>query len=116
MAKLTTLWQSIKIEYISVNDIDDGVLRIGGTVMESNFLAKGRRSLMPVNSKNTENILAIGDVIKVTLFTPKGESKEDSDGESKTITFKDCGSKYEIWNKEEGGWDKIYEFFRDVDS
>ncbi len=113
MARLTTLWQSIRIEYISLAEIDKGLLKVGGKVEASNFMDTGRRSLMPVFAEKTAGILSIGDLIKVTLFTPKGEKQINDDGETKTLIFRDCGSKYEIWNDKAGGWDKIFEIFRD---
>ena len=113
MGRLTTLWQSIRIEYISLAEMDKGLLKIGGKVEESNFLDTGRRSLMPVFAEKTADILSVGDLIKVTLFTPKGEKQISEDGETKTLTFRDCGTKYELWNEKLGGWDKIYEIFRD---
>lgn len=115
MGRLTTLWQSIKIEYISVAGIEEtGLMKVGGTVVNSNFLPEGRRSLMPVFAEKTSEVLSIGDLIKVTLFTPKGENQvtEDEDGTKRSLVFKDCGTKYELWNEEAGGWDKIYEIFR----
>lgn len=112
MARLTTLWQSIRIEYISLTLIDKGLLKIGGKVVKSNFLDEGRRSLMPVFAEKTANVLSIGDLIKITLYTPKGEKQINDDGETRTLVFKDCGAKYELWNEKAGGWDKIFEIFR----
>ena len=113
MARLTTLWQSIRVEYISFTELDKGLLKIGGKVVESNFLETGRRSLMPIFAEKTKAILSVGDLVKITLFTPKGEKQVDHDGEVRTLTFRDCGTKYELWNEEMQGWDKIFEVFRD---
>lgn len=111
MARLTTLWQSIKIEYICLALLEDDLLKIGGKVLDSNFLDKGNRSLIPVHAEETKDVLSIGDVIKVTLYTPKKEKQLIDNGEIKTLIFKNCGSKYEIWNDKVGGWDKIFEIF-----
>ena len=113
MAKLTTLWQSIRVEYISLSELEYGLLKIGGTVIDSNFLDQGRRSLMPIFAEKTANILSVGDLMKITLYTPKGHKEFSEDDGTKTLTFRDCGTRYEIWNKKAQGWDKIFEIFSD---
>jgi len=113
MAKLTCLWQEMQIEFIGLTEVKEGILRVGGKVNRSNFLDAGKKSLMPLFATKKLEGLTIGDVIKITLYTPKGETdyRDTEDGRT-TVSFKDCGTRYELWNREAQGWDKIFEILK----
>ena len=115
LPRLTTMWQSIFVEYIDVSDIASNQMKVGGIVDKSNFIAEGVRSLVPVSASEIINLISIGDKFKITLFTPKdsGEEIESDDDNYRTLSFKNSGFKYEIWNNEAEAWDKIYEIFKD---
>jgi len=113
MAKLACLWQEMKIEFINLAEVSGGILKVGGEVSKSNFLEVGKKSLMPLFATKNLERLSIGDVLKITLYTPKGETEySDTDDGRSTVSFKDCGTRYELWNEEAGGWDKLFEILK----
>ena len=98
MAKLVPFHQIIEVEEI-FRDV-----KIGGLVTKSNFLVEDERHLFTIDDEAAEKINK-GDRIKITFFS----NKDDVEKEDDKLRFRARGVKYELWNKENEGWDRIFE-------
>jgi len=104
MTKLVPLHQIMDIELVVKES------KIGGTVTKSNFVQGGNAHLMTIHNEAAEKIKK-GDKIRVTFFANDDEIHKLDNG----IRFTTKGTRYEVWNTENKGWDKIYEEFLPVE-
>lgn len=98
MAKMIPLHQIIQVEKV-FRDV-----RIGGIVEKSNFLQEGERHLFPIHDE-VANLIDKDSKVKITFYTTKDDIEDTDD----SMKFKSHGVKYEIWNEENQGWDRVYE-------
>ena len=80
--------------------------KVGGIVVDSNFLNEGVRHMVPIDDKIAKK-LKKGDKLKITHFT----MDSDIHASETRLSFKNKGTRYEVWNNENEGWDKIGEHF-----
>jgi CBS domain-containing protein len=99
MGKLVPLRQTMDIETIVTEH------KIGGMVTKSNFVVEGKRHLMPIHDKLV-GMISEGDKIRVTFYSDDNDVHR---GPGNSIRFKPQGVKYEKWNKENQGWDRLFE-------
>ena len=98
MAKLVPLRQTMEIEKVFTD------VRVGGLVTDSNFLEVGERHMFPIHDEVVDFVKA-GDKLRVTFFA----HKEDMEQEEDRLRFKSRGIKYEVWNEQNEGWDRLFE-------
>lgn len=101
MGKLKPLHQILEVDGIVFDT------QVAGTVLKSNFVDKGTHHLFPIHPGLCK-FLSSGDKLKITNFADKDKIEElENDG----IKFNTLGLRYEIWNSEKGGWEKVFEEF-----
>jgi len=100
MGKMVPLHQTMKIERL-VREV-----RVGGLVTKSNFLTEDKHHILPLEEDLFDK-LSEGDTLRMTFFAKEEDIKETPG----RMTFKSKGVRYEVWNKENEGWDKIFEEF-----
>lgn len=113
-SKLRSLHYELKVEALinagDKNSLDWPMLRIGGEVLQSNFLKQGMKVCFPLVHQPFYRRIHVDDRIKITVFCkPEDVKKElDEDNQGK-VTVKETGAKYELWDDASEGWTCIYE-------
>lgn len=98
MSKMVPLHQIIEIEKV-FRDV-----RVGGIVTKSNFLEEGQRHLFPIDDEIADKVEA-GQKLRITFYSMDDEVEE----EPGLLKFKSKGVKYELWNEDNEGWDRLLE-------
>jgi len=108
-----SLWQIIDIEFINLSELKGGIFHVGGKVKKSNFIEAGKKTLMPIFASKSLGNLSIFDIIKITFYTHKDTTGyHDTENGKTAISFKNCGTRYELWNEQAQGWDKVFEILK----
>lgn len=96
----------VPLHQIMEVDTVQNEFRVVGVVIYSNFLPEGFQHNFPIHDDVAKKIKK-GDKLKITHFATEDDIYQ---GENK-ITFKNKGTRYEIWNTQNEGWDKVWEYF-----
>jgi len=104
--RTVSLWQILEVDSILKAPVNNNV-RVGVIILKSNFLNKGDKGIINLESSVPINI---GDVLKLTCFTSEEDKETLIKGNDEEIyTFEYRGSRCERWNKDLESWDKIAE-------
>ena len=98
MGKTVTFHHVMDIEHIVREE------KVGGLIKKSNFIPEGERHMFPLHEPVFDTFDE-GSTIRVTLFVDE-DTVEKQDGR---LTFVPKGVRYEIWNENNKGWDKVFE-------
>lgn len=105
MSKLISLSQEMIIDELATH------YSLKGKVTKSNYVEEGYCHILPIHNEPF-CLLNKGDRIRITKFVRDDKIEKTAEG----IKFTTSGIRYEKWNEENNGWDKIWEQFLPTES